>query len=223
VTTRPIKIPALRTAGSVSAALASAGFPGTTALALGALTPTPPFLSATPVSLPKLSLPHVPSATRSSLKFEIAPAGTYARMEQAIAMSQQLITTISTGAKRVPAIASSWYSDAKAQIAELPANARDEGTPAPSESILSFARDALLVGALKGIPEPAITHDDEGGVELFFKKGESALLLVLRADAVAQVFGDFKNEQWRARYSLAGGAWKRHFAEYISGLANERA
>jgi hypothetical protein len=159
---------------------------------------------------------RIPQVVAVSPQFEIAPTGTYAEMKRALALYQTAASTSPSAA--APTAEAAWLPDVSARIDELAAEAQEEGIPAPSGRTLSFAQDAISICAAVGVTEPAVAHDDEGGIEIYLKEGSSALLIAIQANDVLTVFGDDTQEQWRSRYLLSGSAWKRHLARLAGEL-----
>jgi hypothetical protein len=113
----------------------------------------------------------------------------------------------------------SWLPEASAEIEALyNGSAIENQSTCPSREVADCALELVRICQLEGTSDPAISHDDEGGIEIFLKEGNSALLLAIRANGLLQIFGDSKNEQWRGRYSLPGDAWKRHLRTFLLDL-----
>lgn len=209
-----MKLPRIGTLNGASAALmigAAAIVPAGDAGGLKTL-PSGPWLKAGA----RRATVRIPTVVSVSPQFEIAPTGTYAEMKRALALYQTAAST--SPLATAPPAEVAWLSDVSARIDELAVEAQEEGILAPSERTLSFAQDAISICAAAGVTEPAVEHDDEGGIEIYLKEGLSALLVAIQANDVLTVFGDDTQEQWRSRYLLSGSTWKRHLARLAGEL-----
>lgn len=141
---------------------------------------------------------------RSVVQLEVAPAGTYRALYSMIEKLKErdLAQQVSQNAN--------WLDSVVANAADLRALPQD---------IRHLATDVLKICSSVPVSEPSIADDDDGGIEIFFKERNNALLLAISAQGFLQVFGDSKKEQWRSKYSLSGRAWKRHLPRFVSELS----
>jgi hypothetical protein len=140
---------------------------------------------------------------RSSTQLEVAPAGTYKTLYSMIEKLKQR-DFVQLG-KNSP-----WLDSVMADSPDL---------KALPQGVRDFANDVLKICSNLPVSEPSIADDDGGGVEIFFKERNNALLLTISPQGELQVFGDSKKEQWRCKYSLSGRAWKRHLPRLVSELS----
>lgn len=140
--------------------------------------------------------------------------------QQLVAYKRQLDAMLAT---RMGFAAADWLAYARTEIAGLANAASEEGLPEPSSEVLNWADSIVILSARVGVAEPSISHDDAGGIEIFVKGHDAALLLVVKPDGTLQVFADSDREQWRARYLLAGTAWSRYLRNYLDDLKFGRA
>ena len=112
-----------------------------------------------------------------------------------------------------------WFSDMANSLADIASEAEADGATVPSADVLKTARSALVVCSKSPVDEPAITHDDKGGIEIFFKNREKAIMIVVQVDGFIMLYGDDPDEQWRGRYKASGTAWKRHLSSHIAEVA----
>ena len=149
----------------------------------------------------------------ANTRYEVAPAGTYARLKQTISTFQ----TEEQANRPTDVVPITW----DAEISDLLQSAMEEAIEMdqrPSDAISAYATDILRICAGLYTSEPLVSLGDDSGLEIFLKENDRALLFVLQPDEILSIFGDEPDEQWRGRYSLSGENWRRRVPDLISEM-----
>ncbi len=108
-----------------------------------------------------------------------------------------------------------WLFEALVEIEQLSGLAQKSGFVAPSAASLERAKAVARMCSQSGLSEPAFDVREHGEVEIFCRESARGLLIVIHPEGSLQVFGDFRGDQWRARYSMSGSTWRTHLGRFI--------
>jgi hypothetical protein len=111
-----------------------------------------------------------------------------------------------------------WLNDALRSLEQL-AGAADNGASPVAFEMVERSKEIIRICASFDVPEPVSDFDDEGNIEIFFKRSNSGILLVLAASGVLQIFGTNDGDKWRGRYDMSGNTWKAHLRSFVAELS----
>jgi hypothetical protein len=112
----------------------------------------------------------------------------------------------------------SWLFDSLAEIDQLPGVASDNNFPIPAERSLASTRVIARACSYLGLSQPTFDMRERGEIEIFCREGSRGLLILIHPNDIFQIFGDYHQDRWRARYDLTGPTWKAHLNKYLQEL-----
>jgi hypothetical protein len=111
-----------------------------------------------------------------------------------------------------------WLQDAVDEIDAVRTTAIEEGRQSLSSELAERAKEIVSACAALGAPEPVADLDEDGNLEVFFKRGANGVLLIVSSTGVLQVFGNTEGDSWRSRYMLSGHTWRQHLATLVASI-----
>jgi hypothetical protein len=111
-----------------------------------------------------------------------------------------------------------WLQVALEEIDFLVAAAVEERRSSPPPELVQRAKEIVSTCALLSAPEPVADLDENGNLEIFFKRRTNGVLFVVASGGVLQVFGNTEGDNWRSRYLLSGRTWQRHLPTLVAAL-----
>lgn len=163
-----------------------------------------------------VSSPQAAVTSLSTARLEVAPAGTYVSMQRAIAMYHMFIAH-SPGGDAVREDAA-WGATIDEELSSLATEARLDGIAQPSEPVVEACIWLLTQCAKFSVSEPAISNDEESGVEIYFKEKDRAALFSVKSDRSLIIYWDSPGDKWRAKFSTGGDAWKQYVKRVLGDL-----
>lgn len=108
-----------------------------------------------------------------------------------------------------------WLFEALVEIEKLSEVAKESGFVRPSGASLERAKTIARMCSQFGLSEPAFDVREHGELEIFCREDARGLMIIIHPEGSLQVFGDFRGDQWRARYSMSGSTWRTHLGRFI--------